>query len=118
MDIKKEDTIKDCPVSIGEKTVALGMSESDVFDIFGTPSDVLLSEYGFYWNIYHENFKNYIQIGIKEGIVVGMYTNSPSLCFETLTVGEKKEKVNELFGESLDGIIKGDDEDAKDRGDN
>ena len=106
--IKKEDTIKDCPVSIGEKTVALGMSESDVFDIFGTPSDVLLSEYGFYWNIYHENFKNYIQIGIKDGIVVGMYTNSPNLFFETLTVGDKKEKVNELFGESLDGIIKGD----------
>ena len=106
--MKKEDTIKDCPVSLNGKTVALGMSESEVFDIFGAPSDVLLSEYGFYWNIYHENFKNYIQVGIKDGTVVGMYTNSPNLLFETLAVGDKKEKVNELFGESLDGIVKGD----------
>lgn len=106
--IKKEDAIKDCPVSINGKTVALGMSEDEVFDTFGAPSDILLSEYGFYWNIYHENFKNYIQIGIQDGIVVGMYTNSSNLIFETLTIGDKKEKVNELFGESLDGIIKGD----------
>lgn len=106
--IKKEDTIKDCSVSVDGKTVALGMSESEVFDTFGTPFDVLLSEYGFYWNIYHENFKNYIQVGIKDGVVVGMYTNSPNLIFEALTVGDKKEKVNKLFGESLDGIIKGD----------
>ena len=104
---KRENTIKDCPISLGDKTVSLGMDELQVKNAFGEPCDTLLSEYGFMWNIYHENFKNYIQIGIKDGIVVGMYTNSPSLSFEGFLSGTKKEDIRAKFGAPLDGIIKG-----------
>ena len=105
--IKKEEIVKDCPIFIDAKEVRLGMSESELDAVFKDPCDVLLSEYGFNWNIYHENFKNYIQVGIKDGVVVGMYTNSPELLFENVTQGTKKEQIRAVFGEPLDGIIKG-----------
>ena len=105
--IKKDEIVKDCPIFIDENEVHLGMTESQLNDSFGKPCDVLLSEYGFNWNIYHENFKNYIQVGVKDGVVVGMYTNSPNLWFENVTVGTKKEDVTATFGKPLNGIIKG-----------
>lgn len=106
--IKKEEAIKDCSLLVDGKNIRLGMSESEVNSLLGTPEDTLLSEYGFSWNIYHKNFKNYIQVGIKDGVVVGMYTNSPKLWFENITIGAKKEDISAKFGEALEGIIKGD----------
>lgn len=104
---KQEQMIKDCPLQIGQKTVALGMSEEEVESLFGEACDVLPSEYGFSWNIYHENFKNYVQIGIKDGVVVAMYTNSDGFLVEGIEEGVEKEKVKEKFGEPLNGIVKG-----------
>ena len=104
--VKREEIAKDCSLSINDKTVSLGMSEDEVEKIFGKPSDELLSEYGFNWNIYHQNFKSYIQVGIKDGVVVGMYTNSPELFINGITAGTKKEDVNSQLGESLEGIVK------------
>ncbi len=105
--IKKEKIVKDCPISVNARTVSLGMNESDVFELFGKPSDTLVSEYGFTWNIYHENFKNYIQIGIKNNAVVGIFTNSPTLLFEDFTANTNKSQINTELGKSLDGIVKG-----------
>lgn len=105
--VKEEQMIKDCPLKIGQKSVALGMSEEEVASVFGTPHDVLPSEYGFSWNIYHENFKNYVQIGIKDGAVVAMYTNSDGFLVGGIEEGSQKEKVKEKFGEALNGIVKG-----------
>ena len=106
--IDKEELVKDCPIMVDGKLVRLGMAEESLLDTLGAPCDTLLSEYGFYWNIYHENFKNYIQVGVKDGIVVGMYTNSPELLFEDVEHGTEKEKIHSLFGEPLNGIVKGD----------
>ena len=106
--IKKDEIVKDCPVIINEKMISIGMPEKTVFDSLGDPCDTLLSEYGFYWNIYHENFKNYTQIGIKDGVVVAVYTNSSNLLFDGVTAGKRKDELRALFGEPLDGIIKGD----------
>lgn len=106
--IKKDEIVKDCPVIVNEKMVNIGMSESKVFNSFGDPCDTLISEYGFYWNIYHENFKNYIQIGIKDGVVVAVYTNSPNLLFEDVATGTNKDTIRTIFGKPLDGIVKGD----------
>ena len=105
--VKKEQMIKDCSLNIGQKTVALGMSEEEVKSVFGEAVDVLPSEYGFSWNIYHENFKNYVQIGIKDGVVVAVYTNSDDFLVEGIEEGIEKDKVKEKFGECLDGIVKG-----------
>lgn len=107
LNIKKEERIKDCPVTVGEKEVHLGMSEEEVLNIFGEPKDVFISEYGFKWNIYHDNFKNYLQIGTDNEKVVGIYTNSQDFLLEGVKRGAKKDAVRTSFGEPLDGIVKG-----------
>lgn len=99
---------KTCTISVGDKTVTLGMSRQDIEALFGSPCDTIVSEYGFIWNIYHNNFKNYIQIGIDNDTVVAMYSNSPDLSFKSLAVGSPKEEALAILKEPLDGIVKGD----------
>ena len=99
---------KTCTISEGDREVTLGMSTQEIEDIFGTPFDTIVSEYGFIWNIYHNNFKNYIQIGIDNNTVVAMYSNSPDLSFKGLTVGSSKEEAHAILKEPLDGIVKDD----------
>lgn len=106
--IKKEEKIKDCHILVGGKVISLGTSEEDILKVFGTPCDTITSEYGFVWNIYHQNFQNYLQIGLKDGFVVGIYTNSPDLSFKSIEIGEDKDLAREMLGEPLGGIIKGD----------
>ena len=105
--IQTINEVKDCTVSESNRIVKLGMSQEEIEKSFGTPKDILPSEYGFNWNIYHENFQNYIQIGIKDDKVVGMYTNSQRFSFKNFGVGSKKEDINLEFGTPLDGIVKG-----------
>ncbi len=106
--VKYENTkLNDCIVKVDGKSVKLGMSEKEITALFGTPYDILPSEYGFNWNIYHKNFQNYIQIGINDGVVVGIYTNSPEFSLGEISSGAKKEAVASVFGSSLDGIVKG-----------
>ena len=40
----------------GNRSVSIGMSYDDVLSAFGDPVDTQISEYGFVWNIFHENF--------------------------------------------------------------
>lgn len=104
----KPEIKKTCSVSEGNRTVTLGMSTQEIDKLFGTPEETIMSEYGFVWNIYHNNFKNYIQIGIKDDTVVAMYSNSANLSFKGLTVSSTKDDARTQLGEPIDGIIKGD----------
>ncbi len=90
-----------------DRKVFIGMSENEVFSQFGEPSDVLISEYGFLWNIYHDSFKNYIQIGIQNGRVVDIYTNSPDFSFKGISNGTSLNDVYLTFETPIEYIIKG-----------
>ena len=56
--------------------IALGDSESRVISRLGEPVRKDASRYGFYWYIYNQDYGNYLQVGILEGKVVGLYTSS------------------------------------------
>ncbi len=99
---------KTCTISEGNRIVTLGMNTKNIEKLFGTPCDAIISEYGFVWNIYHNNFKNYIQIGIDNDTVVAMYSNSPDLSFKGLTVGSTKDEAHAILQKPIDGIVKGD----------
>ncbi len=88
------------------RDVFCGMEYDDVLTRFGDPSDILESEYGFYWNIFHKNFQNYIQIGMQDHRVVGIYTNSPQFSFRGITVGTAKADVHMILESPVDYIIK------------
>lgn len=87
--------------------VSIGMAYDDVLAAFGDPVDVLPSEYGFMWNIFHDNFKHYIQIGVENNRVVGIYTNSPDLSFCGVTAGMSSADVALIFESPMEYIIKG-----------
>jgi len=85
----------------------MGMTYDEVLSSFGDPMDVLVSEYGFFWNIFHENFQNYIQIGVSDNRVVGIYTNSPRFSFRGITVGTPMADVNMILETPITSILKG-----------
>lgn len=91
----------------GGRSVRIGMAYDDVLAAFGDPADVLPSEYGFMWNIFHDNYKNYIQIGVRNNRVVGIYTNAPDLSFCGVTAGMSSADVALIFESPMEYIIKG-----------
>ena len=75
--------------------------------IFGMPNRVDLSKYGFDWYIYNSNLERYLMIGIKNDVVVGLYTNSKHYKLkETIGFNTSIQKVSKTFGDPLDYFLK------------
>ena len=94
-------------LTVSGKTVSIGMSYEDVLSLFGDPVDTVPSEYGFSWNIFHENYQNYIQIGIKNNRVVGLYTNAPIFSVCGVSSDMCRSDVGLFFETPLDALQKG-----------
>lgn len=92
----------------------IGKSLASVTKQFGSPVAKEKSEYGFDWYVYHNNYKNFVMIGIQNSVVVGLYSNSPNLRIENLAVGVTRGTVRKTLGEKYSGpltsILKGDTE--------
>jgi len=56
--------------------IMLHDSEAKVYDLLGETELVVRSQYGFDWHIYNSNYKKYVQVGIQDGRVVGLLTNT------------------------------------------
>ncbi len=56
--------------------IALGDSESRVISQLGQPVRKDASRYGFYWYIYNQDYNNYLQVGVLNGKVVGLFTGT------------------------------------------
>lgn len=91
----------------GDRCVSIGMSYDQVLSVFGDPVDTQISEYGFLWNIFHDKFENYVQIGILDNRVVGIYTNSPRFSFRGIGVGTSRAHVGLVLESPATYIIKG-----------
>jgi len=104
---KQEPNIHTPILTEGNRAVYIGMPYDDVLTVFGDPFDTQISEYGFVWNIFHENFKNYIQIGIQNERVVAIYTNSPRFSFCGISFGSSAHDTKLSFESPLDAIVKG-----------
>ncbi|HHX17662.1 MAG TPA: copper amine oxidase [Clostridium sp.] len=76
--------------------------------LFGMPNRVDLSKYGFEWYIYNSDLEKYLMVGIKNKVVVGLYSNSKHYKLkESIGFNTPKEKTSEIFGTPLDFILKG-----------
>ena len=88
--------------------IAIGDSEQNVVDQLGTPARRDLSEYGFEWYIYNQDYENYIQVGIHQGRVVGLYTNVDIWSAKSgVHLGSSATMVRTVYGDSLASIKKG-----------
>ncbi|MDF2724139.1 MAG: copper amine oxidase [Paenibacillus sp.] len=56
--------------------VSVGDTVDSVQARLGAPARIDPSEYGFEWYIYNADYASYVQIGILNGKVVGLYTNT------------------------------------------
>ncbi len=97
---KKED------LKLSLKGIALGSSLQEVTKVFGSPKRIDDSEYDFKWYIFHQDYKNYAQIGIKDNQVVAIYSNY-DLWDSVLNIGTEEKKATELLTTPIDRIQKG-----------
>lgn len=88
--------------------IAIGDSEEKVINALGEPARKDLSKYGFRWYIYNGDYSKYIQVGIKDNKVVGIYTNASNWkSNKGIMIGTAKQEVNSKYTNPLSGIKKG-----------
>ncbi len=95
-------------VRVGNRVICMGDDLQTVLSRFGEAIDVLPSEYGFLWYIFHENYQSYIQIGLENDRVVAVYTNAAA--FETAGImpGRTRDDVRLIAGDLVYAIDKAD----------
>lgn len=54
------------------KDIELGADAGRITEAYGAPSHLAMSKYGFTWNVYPGDYKDYAAIGIKDGKVVAL----------------------------------------------
>jgi len=89
------------------KGIGLGASLDEVTKAYGAPKRIDDSEYGFKWYIFHQDYKSYAQIGIKDNRVVAIYSNSSDWDSKELNIGTDKTTVSSLLKDPIDRILKG-----------
>lgn len=88
--------------------VQIGDSEEKVIQLYGQPLRKDMSEYGFEWYIFHENYHNYLQVGILDGLVVALFTNHDLIeSTKQLKLFSSKEDVRQQLGDPITYITKG-----------
>jgi len=88
------------------KGITMGMTETEITDVLGNPNRKDPSKYGFPWNIYNADYSSYMQIGIENGQVAAIYSNSDSWRMNGIGIGTTKELVEVKYGEPVASIEK------------
>ena len=83
-----------------------GDSQNSVIQKLGEPARKDLSKYGFEWYIYNQDYINYLQVGIQDNKVVGLYSSSPNLLTgKGLTIGTTQETSLKFYsGSTTSGV--------------
>lgn len=74
----------------------IGKSINDVIKEYGAPTRRDLSQYDYEWFVYKDN-DYYIQIAVRGGKVVSVYTNDENANIGKIQIGDSYEKVNRQF---------------------
>lgn len=86
---------KNHSLNVAGKSFYIGQTESDVISLLGEPQRKDPSEQGFLWSIYNANYAQYIQVGIKNGKVVALYTNAKGFAYDSkITQGMSEEALS------------------------
>lgn len=100
-------TPKQVAPKISYMNISLGSSLEDATKMLGAPERIVDSEYGFKWYIFHEAYKNYVQLGIRNDRVVAIYSNSNGWDNKHLNIGSEKADVEGYLKNPIDQILKG-----------
>lgn len=100
--------MKNAPQAAGIQVqgIPIGMSETQLYERIGQPARKDLSEYGFEWYIYNQDYKQYVQVGVLNHKVVALYTNAKGT-YGSIGFGATKQEVTAAYGPALSQIKKG-----------
>ncbi len=76
--------------SLNEEALAqlvLGISVEDLVEMFCEPVRIDPTPFGYEWYIYSRDYYNYFQVGVRDGEVVMIYSNSPNWTFKDYYIG-------------------------------
>jgi len=87
--------------------IALGDSEQSVVEKLGEPARVDTSEYGFEWYVYNRDYADFALIGIQQGKVVAVFSNSGNWTnVHGIGPDSVEDDVTRIYGEPLEYILK------------
>lgn len=93
---------------VAVRGIAIHDSEEKVLKLLGEPDLVLKSQYGFDWHVYNADYSRYVQVGIRNGQVVGLLTNTVHWRTpDGIGADSVYEDVIRVYGEPLTYIRKG-----------
>lgn len=80
------------------KNIKLGDSLDNVVLKIGEPGRIDSSEYDFNWYVYNQYGANFAMVGIKENVVVALYSNSINSCeSENINLDQNRDYVRENY---------------------
>lgn len=78
--------------------ITIGSSVDTLINTLGEPDRVDESKYSFKWYIYNGDYRNYIQVGVKDSMVRGIYTNADNWISKNgIKIGSTKDEVKEIY---------------------
>lgn len=103
---------RDYCVAIGSAQVRVGDSKQTLLQEMGKPDRIEMSEYGFEWYIYNDNYADFIMVGVVNDRVCAFYTNAKSFDFRGITYESPIEDTQQYadtaylhFTETADGKV-------------
>lgn len=109
---QKSIETKKLAISAGSNVVFMGETVKEVLGKLGEPSRKDLSKHGFEWYIYNKDYCEYIQVGISNGKVVGVYSNAEKFEFhdeelnKSFDTANTKKQITDCYGETMEYIQK------------
>jgi uncharacterized protein YkwD len=87
--------------------IAIGDAVSDLITKRGKPDRIDASQYDFEWYIYNKDYKQFLQVGVKDSRIVALHSNILPWNGKGLDHQANRVIVHEKLGDPLDGIIIG-----------
>ena len=87
-------------LNVGNKELFIGQSEEQLVKLFGLPVRIDPDKSDFDWYIYNSQYSRYLQVGVRKGMVVAVYTNSADLVLDNkLRFGMEMEEIKAAYNE-------------------
>ncbi|QNK60332.1 WG repeat-containing protein [Paenibacillus sp. PAMC21692] len=104
---KADNAVKAAAAEFQVRGLIIGDTEQTLLAKLGQPARKDVSEYGFQWYIYNQDYANYVQVGIQSGRIVGFYTTSDNWSSARgIKLGSGQEDVAKRYGTGTSSIYK------------
>ena len=80
-------------IELGNAKINIGDTLADVRNILGPPDRIDPSHRDFQWHVYNSDYSRFLMVGIKNGLVEVLYTNSSGFVTNNAKYGDARNRV-------------------------